>query len=152
MTVRKLFSHWDEIRDGLEKALMALRPDLLEFRPSDDALTIGAIFRHIVGAEVYWIQKVALGQWEMNARFSSDAFPTKETILELLRRTHQPTLAFLESLAFEDLQRECTSQEGEIFSISWIIWHTLEHEIHHKGQIFRDLRTRGQPANQEYGP
>ncbi|MFQ5980662.1 MAG: DinB family protein [Candidatus Heimdallarchaeota archaeon] len=152
MTVRKLFSHWDEVRNGLEKALMSLRPELLEFRPSDDALTTGEIFRHIAGAEVFWIQKVALGQWEVNARFSSEAFPTQETILELLRRTHQPTLEYLESLDLEDLHRECTSQQGETFAISWIIWHTLEHEIHYKGQIFRDLRARGQPVNQEYGP
>ena len=25
--------------------------------------------------------------------------------------------------------------EGEVFTLRWIIWHVLEHEIHHRGEL-----------------
>lgn len=41
----------------------------------------------------------------------------------------------LASLEEQDLKKECTTLRGETFSIGWIIWHVLEHEIHHRGEL-----------------
>lgn len=152
MKARRIFSHWDEVREGLEKTLLSLPPERLDFRPVDNALSIGDIFRHIAGAEVHWIQKIVLGKWKTNARFSWENYTSNQAILDLLRRTHQPTCELLNSLGEEDIDQICTNRKGEEFTIYWVLWHVLEHEIHHKGQIFRDLRSLGEPASELYGP
>jgi len=152
MNVRQFFSHWDEVRDGLEKMLISLETNDLDVRPSNDAMTIGDILRHIAGAEVHWIQKVIMANWETNARFSREDYPSKKEILKLLKLTHLPTIKLLDSMSIDDLERVHTNQGGERFTVFWVLWHTLEHEIHHKGQIFRDLRILGHPARDTYGP
>ncbi|MFX0114877.1 MAG: DinB family protein [Candidatus Hodarchaeota archaeon] len=147
----EIFFHWNEVREGLENTLLSLTPNLLAYRPSVETMAIGDIFRHIAGAEVHWIQKVILNRWDTNARFVQKDYPSKEDLLQLLRQTHQPTLELLDSLAAKDLKRVCTRRD-ETFTVFWILWHVLEHEIHHKGQIFRDLRVMGHPVNESYGP
>ncbi|MFW9917728.1 MAG: DinB family protein [Candidatus Thorarchaeota archaeon] len=152
MKVRGIFAHWDEVRTGLEKTLLSLPPERLDFRPIENALSIGDIFRHIAGAEVHWIQKIVLGNWQTNARFSREDYNSNQAIFDLLRKTHQPTCELLDSLDEKDLDRICSDKKGEEFTIYWILWHVLEHEIHHKGQIFRDLRSLGEPASELHGP
>ena len=41
------------------------------------------------------------------------------------------------------LGKESHTSEGETFSLQWIIWHVLEHEIHHRGELSFILGTLG---------
>ena len=34
-----------------------------------------------------------------------------------------------------DLDKVYHTPEGEPYTLSWIIWHVLEHEIHHRGEL-----------------
>ncbi len=152
MKVREVFQHWDEIREGLINTIKAMDPQHLEIKPVQDAMTIGDIFRHIAGAEVHWIQKVIQGSWNINAHFHKDKYSSRDDIIQLLNDAHTSTLDLLDFLKFSDLKKVCVSPRGEKFSIYWTVWHVIEHEIHHKGQIFRDLRNIGQPVNPAFGP
>ncbi len=53
----------------------------------------------------------------------------------MLDKAHQRTLAFLETLDTEDLDETYQTTHGETFRLEWIIWHVLEHEIHHRGEL-----------------
>ena len=59
----------------------------------------------------------------------------KEAIFELLIRARVRTVPFLESLDENDLVKEYKTPDEQSFTLHWIIWHVLEHEIHHRGEL-----------------
>jgi len=61
-------------------------------------------------------------------------YPTKDSIKGLLRETHVKTIAYLNTLTIDDLDVIIESEWGN-FSLQFIIWHVIEHEIHHRGEL-----------------
>ena len=61
-------------------------------------------------------------------------YPTKEKIKEKLTESHSRTEKFLAGLEETDLQKTFDSDD-ETFPLYWILWHIIEHEIHHRGEL-----------------
>jgi uncharacterized damage-inducible protein DinB len=60
-----------------------------------------------------------------------------------LTEVHTASEAYLDKLVEADLEREIEAPWGGIFRLEWIIWHVLEHEIHHRGELSFVLGTLG---------
>ena len=61
----------------------------------------------------------------------------------MLEQARQRTATLLEQLDEGDLSCEYETQKGERFTLGWIIWHVLEHEIHHRGELSMALGLLG---------
>jgi uncharacterized damage-inducible protein DinB len=74
-----------------------------------------------------------------------------ENVLAYLGRTHQESMEIFGRLSDEDLQRKCkTPGEAEITVWKWLRA-MVEHEIHHRGQLYMYLSMIGVPAEPIYG-
>jgi uncharacterized damage-inducible protein DinB len=49
----------------------------------------------------------------------------------------------LESLTVADLERTFTSRSGNRHSLYWIVWHVIDHECHHRGELYLCLGLLG---------
>jgi uncharacterized damage-inducible protein DinB len=58
-----------------------------------------------------------------------------EAIKTKLNEVHAQTLTYLANLELDDLDRVIEAPWGETFTLGWVIWHVLEHEIHHRGEL-----------------
>lgn len=45
-----------------------------------------------------------------------------------------------------DLAESFTTPRGETFTRQWVIWHVIEHDLHHGGELYRTLGTHGLPT------
>ena len=70
-------------------------------------------------------------------------YPTKVAIKQMLDQAHQRTLNLLDCLDEHNLADVCQSPRGEHFTMGWVIWHVLEHEIHHRGELSMALGLLG---------
>ncbi|NLF77792.1 MAG: DinB family protein [Chloroflexi bacterium] len=146
MNVRDLFRHWDEVRRELLRALDLLSDEQLEFTPREGLRTLGEIVRHIASAEEGWFRygiDRAYSEWP---DFSAADYPTVESIKALLAEVHARTEAYLETLSLPDLDREIETAWGERCVLGWIIWHVIDHELHHRGEVFLMLGLMGLEA------
>jgi uncharacterized damage-inducible protein DinB len=48
---------------------------------------------------------------------------------------HARTEAWLETLDETGLERVIVRPSGHRRTVGWIIWHVVEHEIHHRGEL-----------------
>jgi len=48
---------------------------------------------------------------------------------------HHDWQANLKGLETSDLAKKYQIPNGNTFTLRWIIWHVLEHEIHHRGEL-----------------
>ena len=136
MNVRQLFSHWDQIRADLLVIIDKFSDDELSIVPVRGGWPLGIIMLHIGEAEEGWFRYVIQREIDHWPIFELEDYPTKEAIKTLLTEIHDRTEAYLATLSLADLEQEIEPQKGEQnFKLGWIIWHVLEHEIHHRGEL-----------------
>lgn len=135
MKPNEMFSHWEQVRRSLLVMIDRFSQEELAFKPFESAWSVGQIMLHIADCEDNWLHGVVRQEITPWVFYKYADYPTKELIKEMLDRAHQRTISFLGNLEEPDLQREYTISRGDTFSLGWIIWHVLEHEIHHRGEL-----------------
>jgi uncharacterized damage-inducible protein DinB len=147
MNARQLFDHWDDVRRGLMLGLERFTEVDLTFRPAQVyERTVGDIALHIAEAEAGWFHFAMRGEYAVWPMFTRQEYPTWDDIIGLLKAVHDKTLAWLESLDEDDLDLTFTAPWGDEYSYRAIIWHVLEHEIHHRGELYLCLGLLGREA------
>ena len=135
MRLNQLFSHWDQVHKDTLAVMDRFSEGDLGFVPVKGGWCVGQIMVHIAEAEEGWFGTIAQNNhdsWPKGINFEN--YPTKADIKALLVDTHHRTMKYLETLSMDDLEVVVSSEWGN-FSIRFIIWHVLEHEIHHRGEL-----------------
>jgi uncharacterized damage-inducible protein DinB len=143
MNAKELFGHWAEVRDGLFQALDKLTDEQLNFVPRKGLWSLGKVVRHIAGAEEGWFRYVVARELDDWPKYPAEDYPTVEAVKTLLAEVHTRTEAYLVTVDNADLDRVIETPWGKQLTLRWIIWHVLEHEIHHRGELFLMLGLLG---------
>jgi uncharacterized damage-inducible protein DinB len=155
-----------EVREDLLHELDGLTPAQLDWHPDDQTESIGTLLLHLDAVEWSWIHEDIFGA-------ASDAYPGQwaeampirvgaaqvqgrplTAYLEQLAATRARTLEVLRGFGDADLARLVGESEpppgreprSTLYTIDWIIWHIIEHEATHVGQVELLRRLAPQPA------
>jgi uncharacterized damage-inducible protein DinB len=142
---RMMFAHWDEVRRGLFAALDKFNDEHLTFVPHEGLRPLGEIALHIASSERGWFRYVVQAEYDhWPSPYELQDYPTLAEVKRVLSEEHNRTNAFLETVGADELNRvvERPGREGTL-TLRWVIWHVLEHEIHHRGEIFLMLGLLG---------
>jgi uncharacterized damage-inducible protein DinB len=131
----QIFAHWGQIRADLLATMDKFNQEELSFTPFKGSWPVGQILLHIADCEDNWLHGVVRGDFKPWIFYNFSDYPSKSAILEVLDHAHAKTIAFLSELNEKDLNIKYKTPDGEVFSLYWIIWHVLEHEIHHRGEL-----------------
>jgi uncharacterized damage-inducible protein DinB len=144
---------WAEYQRLLITALAPLTPDQLALHAGADLRTIDAIARHMVGARARWMHAAlndeagleVLRHWDR-----SDA-PTRSAaeLITGLQTTWSYIQNALEQWTPADFASTFTRTRGDqtwTYSRQWVIWHLIEHDLHHGGEISLTLGMHGLAA------
>ena len=137
--------HWAEVRKNLLAALDKLTDEQLGFEPRQPLWSLGTVACHIADTEEGWL-RIAAGTFEGWPPYRIEDYPTVSAVKDLLAAVHERTLALLAGWSDADLDVQVTAPWGHPHTRRWIIWHVLEHEIHHRGEIFLMLGLMGMEA------
>jgi len=146
MNAAELFSHWTTVRQGLYEALDQLTDEQLSFVPREGLWSLRTVALHIATAEEGWFRYVVTGELDEWPEVDESDYPTVASIKALLAEVHDYTMAYLEALDVADLDRVVDTFWGARLTLRWIIWHVLEHEISHRGEIYLMLGLMGMEA------
>lgn len=131
-----IFSHWNLVRKGLISVISKFSESDLSFQPYPESWQAGQIMIHIGNAEEGWFRHVItkeIEEWPGHLQFEN--YPTKGKILAILDSVHQKTDSYLGTLSEKDLSTAIHTPWGKSIPLQWIIWHVIEHEIHHRGEL-----------------
>jgi uncharacterized damage-inducible protein DinB len=148
LSIDAIISGWDEYQQNLVSAVSPLTPEQLGLRAAPQLRTIGELVAHIVVARVGWfhfglgeggkeIERFS-GQWAQENTLAGSAAQLVEGLSaswELIRTT-------LKTWSAADLHGEApTSYQGKPYLLprQFIVWHLIEHDIHHGGELFFTL-------------
>jgi uncharacterized damage-inducible protein DinB len=99
-------------------------------------MPVGRVMLHIADAEEGWFRHAITRErdsWPMD--YTLDNYPDMNSILQVLEQVHSRTEDYLSRLTLDDLEKVIDWEPHGSFKLEWIIWHVLEHEIHHRGEL-----------------
>lgn len=143
MNAAQYFDHWHKVWRDLMRGVSLLDDEHLDFQPSEQyGRTVGDILRHLINLEQGWIHFVIrrqLSQWPDE----DPGLNTVEAVRSEMRRVHKETFDFLSQLPAEDFNRIVQVPGDGTPKLGWILWHVLEQQIHHRGELFLCLSLLG---------
>ena len=145
MKAQELFNHWNEVRSGLLAALDKLTNVQLDFVPRQGLWSLRETVVHIAGTEQGWLRFYTANRWHENAPQAAD-YPTIESLKALLAQEHTATTEQFAADPESALAQVCTLPWGAQVTMEWAVLHVLEHEIHHRGEIYLMLGLLGMEA------
>ncbi len=145
LKLSEVFDHWEIIRQELIEGVKKLTNEQLDWKPEGGKSSIGALLRHIAETENFWYGRVVLGNEYRD--IEKDDAPDIVSIMGELEKSHRAVLNILDKNTIEEWQQKTYTykwDEGEeTFTLKWITWHLIEHEMRHRGQIFMLMRLQG---------
>lgn len=146
------FLSWFESVRRRTRALAACIPaEELERAPAPGRFTPGDIVRHVAAAERWmWGENVQLrpSRYPGHGRDLADG---KEAVLAYLDAMHAETVAIVAALGPDDLAARCATVGGVDITVWKWLRLMVEHEIHHRGQLYEILGSRGVETPSLYG-
>jgi uncharacterized damage-inducible protein DinB len=149
-TLSTFYREWKLYQDHLKEAIAPLTAEQLALRATPGLRSIGEIATHIVGARVGWFTGFLGEQGEIERWHTPDA-PAK-TAAELVQGLDASWQLMADALAHwsPDDMRQTFGHEwrGEHYDLSrsWVVWHILEHDLHHGGEVSLTLGMHGLQA------
>lgn len=148
-----LYPGWDAYQELLVNAISPLTSQQLALRPASHLRTIGENCRHIIGARARWCF-LAMGIGDETfatfARWDSPDMPERSAaeLASGLRESWHVLRDALTRMTPADLDRTVPNNdpepgEPEVFTFGWIMWHLIEHDIYHGGEISLILGMHG---------
>ena len=130
-----IFYPWKKVRKDLLDLLEQFDETELEFKPFPSAWPVGKIFLHIAETEDYWIHYLIRKEIPENPHYEFKDFPSKSAIRMKLRVTAERTESFIETLKEPDMEWVFRTPRGENLVMFNVLWHVLEHTLHHRGEL-----------------
>jgi len=141
LKAKEFFPHWDRVRKELLVCLDKIPEKKLTWSPKTRMMSLGRLFCHIASAIDFWMTKVIKDGGEYKELTLKNC-PTKERIRKELDRSYSRILAYLDQPA-KVLDKRHRYRKNGYFNGRWVMWHLLEHEVHHRAQIFIHMRMNG---------
>ncbi len=148
MQTVKLFTHWDEVRAGLFEALDKLDYQQLDFVPGPGLWSLKETICHIAETERGWFRYAVarqIGSWE-EAEISPGDYASIETLKTLLIEVHADTQSMFQPDPEAFSASRVSLPWGTQTLVEDVVWHVIEHEIHHRGEIYLMLGMQGMEA------
>jgi uncharacterized damage-inducible protein DinB len=144
MNADQYFDHWNKIWRDLMRGVSLLEDKHLDYRPAEGyKRTVGDILQHIINLELGWIHYVVRREHEGWPDETSGITANVKAIQSEMERVHKDTTDYLSTLPVEEFTRIVQVPGDGAPKLSWILWHVLEQQIHHRGELFLCLSLLG---------
>lgn len=147
MSLGTILSNWERARAILIETIDCFEEQELAYRPFTDSWTVRELMIHIaheeMGEMAYGIIQ-ELPEWPQN--YDPKDYEKIDSIKTLLAEVHTRTIAYVETLTYNDLERVVETPWGASNKLGDMIGHIAEHEIHHRGELALILGLLGKKA------
>jgi uncharacterized damage-inducible protein DinB len=149
--VESFLQYLEGIRARTRRVVALIPPDKVEWTHREGAFTLGDTVRHLAALERWMFAENAAGRPSRYAGCGRELADGYDAVLAYFDRMHAESLEIFRALTPDDLARRCTTPAG----IQMATWKWLramvEHEVHHRGQIYLMLGMLGVPTPPMYG-
>ena len=150
-TIQPFLHYFGNVRERTMRVARSIPPDTLDWSYAPGKFTLGDLLRHIAVAERFVWAESLQGHKSRYTTHGKELADGYENVIRLMGQLHAESMEIFAQFSDEDLQRKCkTPDDAEITKWKWLRL-MVEHEIHHRGQIYLSLGMLGVPTPPMYG-
>src|SRR5687767_11237544 len=143
--------YWRRIRGRTMAVARCIPEDRLDWSPGHGAMTMGDLLRHLAVTERWLFVEVARGGQNAYVSHGPELGRSLPEVLALLTRAHDESLHIIEQLTEEEWHRPVITPAGATMPAWKWLRAMVEHEVHHRGQLYLALRLCGVPTPPIFG-
>lgn len=150
-TLDVIYENWQRYNQKLQDCVAPLTNEDLSLQPAPGMWPLGQIVQHIISVRAGWFSgtlqdpdKTMTEYMEWGQRDSPERNPTE------LAGGLQETWAFIESRLQRWTPADCAKTfpdewDGQTYEVSrsWVIYHVMEHDLHHGSEVSLILGMNG---------
>jgi uncharacterized damage-inducible protein DinB len=126
-------------------------PDQVEWTYRAGKFTLGDLVRHIAAINRYMFAETVAGRPSCYAGCGKELADGYQQVMGFAERLHRESVDIVARLTPEVLSGKCMTPEGTSLTTWKWLRAMVEHEIHHRGQIYLYLSMLGVPTPPLYG-
>ena len=150
-SVAPFLDYWQKVRGRTVRVVDCIPEDRVEWTWQAGKFTLGDVVRHLAAIERYMYAENAArrpSRYPGHGRELAEGLPAVRAFLD---RCHAETVEILRGLSDADLREKCVTPGGASLAVGKWLRLMVEHEIHHRGQLYLGLGLLGVPTPPIYG-
>ncbi len=150
-TVQSFLEYYGKIRERTNRIIEVVPPEHIDFSYKPGKFTIGDQIRHIAAIERYMYGETIAGRRSAYPGCGKDLADVHENTVQFFNEMHRQTLEIIEGLSDEDLTRKSLTPANSEISVWKWLRAMIEHEIHHRAELYIYLNLLDVKTPQIYG-
>jgi uncharacterized damage-inducible protein DinB len=150
-SIQPFLQYFGNVRERTMRVARCIPVEKIDWSYAPGKFTLGDLLRHIAVTERYMFAENIQGHTSRYSTHGKELAYDRDDILALVERLHAESMDIFSRLSDASLQEKCVNPGGtEITRWKWMR-SMVEHEIHHRGQIYLYLAILGVPTPALYG-
>lgn len=150
-SVEGFLGYFEGIRQRTRRVVERIPDEAIEWRPAPGRFSFGDLIRHLGATERWMFAENVAGRPSRYPGHGPELAPDPEAVRAYLDRMHAEAVEIFRSLSDHELRGRCLTPAGiEMTTWKWLRA-MVEHEVHHRGQLFLMLGMVGGSAPPLFG-
>jgi uncharacterized damage-inducible protein DinB len=132
----ELIAYFERIRERTMRVVACVPPDRIDWTFKEGKFTFGDLMRHLGAIERWMFAENAMQRPSLYPGHGRELADGYDAVVEYMRRMHAESVEIFSALTDEDLNRKCMTPGGAELRIGKWLRAMIEHEVHHRGQIY----------------
>jgi len=149
--VAAFVDYWEKVRGRTRRVVDCIPADRVEWTWQEGKFTLGDVVRHLAGIERYMYAENAARRPSRYPGHGRELADGLDAVRAYLETCHAEAVAILAGLTDADLVEKCVTPAGASLAVGKWLRLMVEHEIHHRGQLYMALGILGIRTPPIYG-
>jgi uncharacterized damage-inducible protein DinB len=150
-SVETFLDYYEKIRGRTLRVIEAIPPEKMNWSYREGKFTLADLVRHIASTERYMFAETIRANRSRYPGHGPELANGYNNVLAFFDRAHRESVEILRQLNDEDLLEKCNTPAGAPITRWKWLRAMVEHEIHHRGQIYIYLGMLGVTTPPLYG-
>ncbi|HVR96128.1 MAG TPA: DinB family protein [Thermoanaerobaculia bacterium] len=143
--------YYGKVRQRTDRVIACIPPERIDWTYREGKFTFGDLLRHLAALERYMFAENVQGRPSRYPGHGRELADGYDAVMDYYRRMRDESFGIFSRLTPEDLQKKCVTPGGTSLAVWKWLRSMVEHEIHHRGQIYIYLSILGIPGPPLYG-
>ncbi len=143
LTHQDFLDYWPSFRARTHRVVECIPPDRIEWAPGEGRWSLGDITRHLAGVERWMWAECVHGRPTRYPGHGAELASGFDSVVAYLDRHHTESMALFRTLTPEQWSGKCLTPAGTPITTWKWLRAMIEHEAHHRGQLYMMLGLLG---------
>lgn len=149
--INSFLDYYGKVKNRTKRLFSHIPKDKIEWTYQEGKFTIGDIIRHLATIERYMYAENVQGKPSLYQGCGVDYAEGYDNVVKFYNDLQQQSFDIFAQLSAEDLLKKCGTPGGIEITIWKWLRAMVEHEVHHRGQLYLYLAMLGVTTPPIYG-